>query len=201
MSPRCCSSSPRRWLGIVDQISVVVTKTYLAERELLVSEEERRTRSLLDRLCVASPLDAADSELADRLGVPVHRAYSSVRRRDAGGRARRRRLAALAARLRRGGWRLAVTQSDCVVGLTWKPLDLLDLGEGPEVVLAIGELTPRRELVAAREEVIVLAEHARRAGLLGRLKAEDHLLEILLGALSEAGRATAPEGARSARRR
>jgi hypothetical protein len=46
----------------------VVTETYLAERELLVSEEERRTRSLLDRLCVDSPLDAADSELADRLG-------------------------------------------------------------------------------------------------------------------------------------
>src|SRR5271165_6810326 len=49
----------------LDHISAVVTETYLAERELLVSEEERRTRRLLDRLCVDSPLDAADSELAD----------------------------------------------------------------------------------------------------------------------------------------
>ena len=59
----------------VDQISAIVTETYLAERELLVSEEERRTRSLLDRLCLDVPLDAAGVELADRLGVPVDRPY------------------------------------------------------------------------------------------------------------------------------
>jgi hypothetical protein len=163
----------------VDQVSVVVTETYLAERELLVSEEERRTRSLLDRLCVASPLDVADSELAGRLGVPVDREFSPFAIVIPGRPPHSH--AALAARLRRGGWRLAVTQSDCVVGLTWQPLDLHDLGEGPEVVLAIGEPTARGELAAAREEVTALAEHARRVGLIGRLQAEDHLLEILLG--------------------
>ncbi|MGO9320809.1 MAG: PucR family transcriptional regulator [Solirubrobacteraceae bacterium] len=163
----------------VDQVSVVVTETYLAERELLVSEDERRTRSLLDRLCVASPLDAADSELADRLGVPVEGAYLPFAVVMPGRPPHSH--AALAARLRRGGWRLAVTQSDCVVGLGWTPLELGDLGEGSEVVLAIGEATPRSELAAAREEVILLAEHARRVGLRGRLNAEDHLLEILLG--------------------
>jgi hypothetical protein len=162
----------------VDQISAVVTETYLTERELLVSEEERRTRSLLDRLCVDSPLDVADSELADRLGVPVDRTYAPFAVVIPGRPPHSH--AALAARLRRGGWGLAVTQSDCVIGLSWKPLDVSDLGEGPDVVLAIGEPTPRGELAAAREEVVVLAEHARRAGLLGLLKAEDHLLEILL---------------------
>ena len=150
----------------IDQISAVVTQTYLAERELLVSEEERRTRSLLDRLCVDSPLDAAERELADRLGVPVERAYApfavALSGRPSHAHAE---LAALAARLRRGGWRLAVTQGDCVVGLTWKPLELSDLGERPEVVLAIGEPTPRAELADAREEVTLLAEHARRVGL------------------------------------
>ena len=181
----------------LDQVSAVVTETYLAARELLVSEEERRTRRLLDRLCVASPLDAAERELADRLGVPVERAYRPFAVVMPGRPPHSH--AALAARLRRGGWRLAVTQSDCVVGLTWKPLDLRDLGEGPEVVLAIGEPTPRGELVAAREEVTVLAEHARRVGLLGRLEAEDHLLEILLERLSAGRRATAREGARAAR--
>ncbi len=163
----------------LDRISAVVTETYLTERELLVSEEERRTRSLLDRLCVDSPLDAEDSELADRLGVPVGRAYSPFAIVMPGRPPHRH--AALAARLRRDGWRLAVTQSDCVVGLTWKPLDLPDLGEGREVLLAIAQPTPRGELAAAREEVAVLAEHGRRMGLLGRLEADDYLLEILLG--------------------
>jgi PucR C-terminal helix-turn-helix domain len=162
----------------VDQVSAVVTETYLAERELLVSEEERRTRSLLDRLCGAAPLDATDGELAERLGVPIDNAYSpfavALPGRPPQGHA------ALAARLRRAGWRLAVTQSDCVVGLTWKPLELLDLDEGHDVVLAIGQPTPRPELADAREELTWLAEHARRTGLRGLLSIENHLLEILL---------------------
>ena len=162
-----------------DRISAAATETYLGERELLVSEEERWTRSLLDRLCLDSPLDATEKELADRLRVPVDCPYSPFvvvmpdRPLD--------RHAALAAHLRRAGWRLAVTQSDRVVGLAWKPLDLPDLGVGPAVLLAIGEPTPRGELAAAREELEVLAEHGRRMGLLGRLNAEDYLLEMLLG--------------------
>jgi hypothetical protein len=163
----------------VDQVSALVTETYLAERELLVSEEERRTRDLLDRLCAAAQLDGADGELAERLGVPVQDAYAPFAVAMPG--RPQQSHAALAARLRRAGWRLAVTQSDCVVGLTWKPLELLDLGEGPDVVLAIGSAARRGELAAAREEVTLLAEHGRRVGLRGRLLAEDHLLEILLG--------------------
>jgi hypothetical protein len=163
----------------VDQVSAVVTETYLAERELLVSEEERRTRNLLERLSLDSPLDAADAELADRLGVPVQRAYSPFAIVLPGRPAHSH--AALAARLRRAGWRLTVTQSDHVVGLTWMALELLDLGEGADVILALAEPSPRGELASAREDVIVLAEHGRRAGLRGRLDAQDHLLEILLG--------------------
>jgi PucR C-terminal helix-turn-helix domain len=163
----------------VDQVSTVVTETYLAERELLVSEEERRARSLLDRLSVDTPLDAADSELAERLGVPVQDRYSPFAIAMPGRPPHSH--AALAARLRRGGWRLAITQSDCVVGLTWKQLDLADLGQGSAALLAIAQPTPRRELADAREEVIVLAEHGRQVGLLGRLRAEDHVLEIMLG--------------------
>jgi hypothetical protein len=162
----------------VDYVSAVVTETYLAERELLVSEDERRTRSLLDRLSMDSPLDAEERELADRLDVPVGRAYAPFAIAIPGQPPHRH--AALAARLRRAGWRLAVTQSDCVVGLTWKPLELSDLGEGPEVLLAIGQPTPRAELAGAREEVAVLAGHGRRMGLLGRLEVDNYLLEIIL---------------------
>jgi hypothetical protein len=161
-----------------DRISAVVTEAYLAERELLVSEEERRTRGLLDRLSVDSPLESADRELADRLGVPLDGAYSPFVIAMPGGRSDRH--AALAAHLRRAGWTLAVTQSDRVVGLAWKPLDLPDLGVGREVLLAIGDPTPRGELAAAREELDALVERGRRMGLLGRLKADDYLLETLL---------------------
>lgn len=162
----------------LDQVSAVVAETYLAARELLVSEEERRTRRLLDRLCVDSPLDASDSELAERLGVPVQPAYRPFAVVMPGRPPHSH--AALAARLRAAGWRLAVTHSDCVAGLTWGSLELLDLGEGPDVVLAIGACTARSQLQGAREEVVALAERARRAGLTGKLDAEDHLLEILI---------------------
>ncbi len=161
-----------------DRVSAIVTETYLAERELLVSEEERRTRSLFDRLCSGAPLDAADRELAERLDVPLEDTYHPFAVAMPG-RAPHNH-AALAARLRRGGWRLAVTHSEYVLGLAWKPLELADLGEGADIALAIGEPTPRGELAAALEEVILLAERARRVGLSGRLETEDHLLEILL---------------------
>jgi hypothetical protein len=162
-----------------DRISTVVTEAYLAERELLVSEVERRTRGLLDRLSVDSPLETEDRELADRLGVPLHGAYSPFVIAMPDGSSDRH--AALAAHLRRAGWTLAVTQSDRVVGLAWKPLDLPDLGVGSAVLLAIGEPTRRGELAAAREELDVLIAHGLRMGLLGRLKAEDYLLETLVG--------------------
>jgi hypothetical protein len=162
----------------VDHVSVIVTETYLTERELLVSEEERRTHRLLDRLSVDAPLGAADGDLADRLGVPLDQTYVpfavAMSARPAHGHA------TLAARLRRGGWRLAVTHGDCVVGLTWTPLELHDLGEGGEIVLAIGEPTARPELGSARKEVEMLAEYARRNGLYGRIRADEHLFESLL---------------------
>jgi PucR C-terminal helix-turn-helix domain len=162
----------------VDRVSAIVTETYLAERELLVSEEERRTRNLLDRLCAGAPLDAGDGELAERLGVPLEGAYTPFAVAMPG--RPPHSYAAVAARLRRGGFRLAVTSSDSVVGLTWKPLELADLGEGAQVVLAIGQPTQRAELAGAREEVLLLAERARRMGLLGRFETEEHLLELLL---------------------
>lgn len=161
----------------VDQISTVVADTYLAEREVLVSEEERRTRNLLERLSEGEPLEPADAELAERLGVPIEPAYTPfaivMPGRPPG------RHAALAARLRQRGWPLAVTEGDRVVGLTWRPLEVADLDEGPDVLLAIGEPTPREELAGAREELVRLAEHGRRLGLRGVIDAEDHLLELL----------------------
>jgi hypothetical protein len=162
----------------VDQISTVVAHTYLAEREALVSEEERRTRTLLDRLSGGEELDPADLELAQRLGVPVQPAYTPfaivMPGRPPG------RHAALAARLRARGLALAVTEGDRVVGLTWRPLELAELDEGPDLLMAIAEPTPRGELAEARGELVLLAEHGRRFGWRGLLEAGEHLPEILM---------------------
>ena len=166
-------------MGYVDRVSAVVTETYLAERELLVSEDERRTRQLLDRLIGGAPLDAEDHELARRLGVPIEDAYAPFAIVMPGRPPRRH--AALAARLRRRGWTLTVTEGDRVLGLTWRPLDPADLDEGPDVLVTIAPSAPREELAEARDDLVALAEHGRRLGLRGRMDADDHLLEILVG--------------------
>jgi PucR-like helix-turn-helix protein len=163
----------------VDRVSAVVTDTYLAERDLLVSEEERRTRNLLDRLTGDAPLDANDRELAERLGVPVEDAYAPFAIVMPGRSPQRH--AALAARMRQRGWMLTATEGDRVVGLTWKPLDVSDLDEGSDVLLAIAEPAPRNELAEGREDLVLLAERGRRLGLRGRMPAEDHVLELLMG--------------------
>jgi DNA-binding PucR family transcriptional regulator len=67
------------------------------------------------------------------------------------------------------------------VGLTWKPLEPGDLDEGPDVLLAIAGPTRRDELAEARDDLVALVEHGRRLGLRGRMHAEDHLLELLMG--------------------
>ncbi|HEX9342221.1 MAG TPA: helix-turn-helix domain-containing protein [Actinomycetota bacterium] len=168
----------------VDRISAVVADTYLAERDLLLSEEERQARDLLERLTRgdAAPLDLGDRELAERLGVTVEEAYAPFVVLLPGQPLRRH--AALAARLRRRGWKLAVTDGARVVGLTsaTRPLDVADLGEGPDVLLVTASAAPRDDaaLADAREDVAALAEHGWRAGLRGRLRAEEHPVELLV---------------------
>jgi hypothetical protein len=162
-----------------DQVSAVVTETYLGEREMLVSEVERGARSLLERLSVEEPLSAPERELAERLGVPLDRAYRAFVVVMPG--RLRHRQAALAAHLRSGYDALAVTEGDCVVGLTWDAVAVADLGVGGDVLLVIGEPVRRGGLAAAREEVALLAEHGRRCGLVGRLEPRDYLFEILVG--------------------
>jgi PucR-like helix-turn-helix protein len=162
-----------------DRVSTVVTDTYLAERDVLVSEEERRTRHLLERLSGGGPLAVPEIELAERLGVEVESAYVPfvvvMPDRPAG------RHAALAARLRRRGWRLTITEGSRVVGLASKSIEPADLEEGLDLLLVRGDSTPRAELAQAREDIALLADHGRRAGLRGLLRSSEHLLEVLLG--------------------
>jgi hypothetical protein len=170
-------------LRYVDRLSAVVADTYLAERDVLLSEEERQARDLLERLGRGdgAPLDLHDRELAERLGVTLEAAYAPFVVVLPGQPLRRH--AALAARLRRQGWKLAVTDGTRVVGLTAasRPLDLADLGEGPEVLLVTAPAAPRGGALAdAREDVAALAAYGGQAGLRGRLRAEEHPIELLL---------------------
>jgi hypothetical protein len=164
-----------------DRVSAGVTDTYLAERDVLVSEEERLTRDLLERISSGAALDPRGLELAERLGVTVESAYAAFVIVLPGHPPRRH--AGLAAGMRRRGWPLTITDGDRVVGLTGKPLDLGDVDDGPDVLLTIADATPRGQLARAREEVVLLAEHGRKVGLRGRIRAEDHLMEIIMSRL------------------
>lgn len=161
----------------VDTLCEVVTQTYLAERERLVSEEERGARELVARIIDATPLTAEERELARQLAVPLRACYVPFAVAIPG--ASPRRHAALAARMR-GDGRLAVTEGDRVFGLAPSPPELHDLGEGPRALLALGEETPRAALAMVREELQLLVDHGRRAHLTGVLTPASHALELLL---------------------
>jgi hypothetical protein len=158
--------------------SGIITDTYLTERAQLTSEEERDARRLLDRLSEGSMLDVDDQDLASRAGVPVEAAYApfAIVMPDRSP----RRHAALATRLRQRGLGLAVTDADHVVGVTWRTLEVADLEEGPNVILAIGAPATLDQLGEARQDLVLLAEYGRRVGLSGRIEADEHLLEILV---------------------
>jgi hypothetical protein len=161
----------------VDALSEVVTETYLAERERLVSEEERGARELVEQIVDGTPLTADERELATRLDVPLRDCYVPFAVAIPG--ASPRRHAALAARLR-GEGRLAVTEGDRVFGLALSAPEPRDLGEGPQALLALGDETPRAELATAREELQLLVDHGRRMRLAGVLTPASHALELLL---------------------
>jgi len=161
----------------LDMLTGVVTETYLAERQRLVSEEERGARELVERIVGATPLTPEERELARQLEVPLRACYVPFAAAIPG--ASPRRHAALAARLR-GEGRLAVTEGDRVFGLALAPPLAGDLNEGPQALLALGDETPRAELACAREELQLLVDHGRRACLAGVLTPASHALELLL---------------------
>jgi PucR C-terminal helix-turn-helix domain len=162
----------------VDDVSAIVTAAYLGERQALVSEEERRTRDLVNRIVEGDALMSDEVVLAERVGVPARTGYVPFAVALPG--TRPQRHATLAARLRAGGLCLAITEGDRVFGLASQPLGLADIGEGPHAVLAISGTTSRAQLATAREELELLVDFGRRAGLAGVVKREDYLPELLV---------------------
>lgn len=161
----------------LDTLSEIVTETYLEERELLVSEEERHTRNLVERIVDGGPLTSGEIALAERLAVPVRDRYVPFAIAIHG--ASPRRHAALAARLRANGC-LAVTEGDRVFGLAERALEPSDVDDGPRLLIAMTGETRRAALADAREELRLLVDHARRAGQCGVVTPESHAIELLL---------------------
>ena len=124
----------------VDLLSNVVTETYLAERERLVSEEERGARELVERIVDGTPLTPEERELARSSTCRCATAMCHSRPRS---RAPRRDATPRSRHVCAAKGALAVTEGDRVFGLGLAPPELSDLGEGPRALLALGEETPR----------------------------------------------------------
>jgi hypothetical protein len=162
----------------LDGVSSAVANSYLEERQHLVSEEERRLRTLLDALVGALPLDAGLQDLMERLRFPAAEAYRpfAAMLPDSTARAHSQ----LAGRLRDRGL-LAVTEGMRVTGLAVpeRGAALLDAPD-PRAVLVEGEVTPRNQLAAALEEVRLAADVAQRLGRTGLLDLPAMAPELLL---------------------
>src|SRR5829696_2933822 len=161
----------------IDTLSEIVTETYLDEREPIVAEDERRARNLLERIVDGTPLASQERHAAECFAIHLRDAYVPFAVAISG--ATPRRYAALAARMRDRG-RLAVTEGSRVFGLAAGTVERGELDEGPRVLLAAGEETPRAALGEVREDLGLLVDHGRRAGLTGVLTRESHALELLL---------------------
>ena len=160
----------------VDQISAVVAQTYLDERQVLVSEEERRLRDLTGALLRDAPLSSEAEAFARRAGFPVTDRYRPFALVVPGAPAHVHSQVAAALRARGV---LALTEGDRVAGLAPEDTDRAAMLDGRSLV-AFGDPTRRAELPAALEEMRLLVELGRREGRTGAIAAEACLLELLL---------------------
>ncbi|HXD54473.1 MAG TPA: helix-turn-helix domain-containing protein [Solirubrobacteraceae bacterium] len=159
----------------IDLVSATVAQAYLDARQLAVSEEERRLRTLLAALCEDDGAQAAETAaLAALAGLPLASEYRpfalSVGEDGA------IRHGQLAAELRARGI-LALTDGDRVSGLLAAEQEL----HPPAGALcAVEPAAPRGALAAALERVRLVIDLGRRLGRSGELGAGEVALELLL---------------------
>jgi hypothetical protein len=167
------------FLDYVATISDVFGQAYAAEHDSPIGTEERRARTLLDRLCAHAPLGSEEHELADRVGFRIGDALRPFALMLVGGSARAHGDAA--ARLRRAGV-LAATEGPRVTGVAHAPVAWEALGLGARLLVAEGPPAGRETLADALEDLRALVAIARRAGRRGRVDAEEFLPDLLLHA-------------------
>jgi hypothetical protein len=165
-------------LDYIDQVSAAVSHAYLAERQHLVSEEERQLRNLLDALVGGGALPAELHGLAEQVGLPLTDRYRPFASAVHGAPARRH--SELASALRDRGV-LALTEGVRVAGLApdGDPGSMAALGDG-DVVVALAPPTQRADLATALDDMRRLADLGRRLGRTGIVAVDELLPELLL---------------------
>jgi hypothetical protein len=180
-------------LDYIDQVSAAVSHAYLAERQHLVSEEERQLRHLLDALLGGGALPAELHGLAEQVGLPLTDRYRPFASAVHGAPARRH--SELASALRDRGV-LALTEGVRVAGLApnGDAGSIPALGGGDsDVVVALAPPTQRADLATALDDMRRLADLGRRLGRTGTVAVDELLPELLLD--------TAPRVAEALRQR
>jgi hypothetical protein len=175
------------WLMMdhLDRVSSAAASGYLAARQHDVSEDARRSRELLERLCGTEPVEPPLREFARSRGFALLDAYRPFALAVSGAPAHLH--SQLAASLRLAGT-LALTEGNLVVGLAAPEATGASL-RGRDKLLALGRPAERARLAAALDETRFLLALALASGRMrGEVDARDHLLELLLhGAAGTSG--------------
>jgi PucR C-terminal helix-turn-helix domain len=160
----------------IDSVSSAVAQTYLDEHQHLVSEEERRQRTLMEALIHPERESPALRDLAARVGFPLAARYRPFSKSLPG--APTHAHSQLASALRSRGL-LALTEGDRVTGLAAEDVDdaVVTRPRGP---YALGAPTPRVELAAALADVRLLVDLGRREQVDGEIVADTFVPELLL---------------------
>jgi hypothetical protein len=167
------------WLMMdyVDRVSSAAADAYVAVREHDVSEEARRSRELLDRLCAGDPIDESLREFAGSRGFALLDAYRPFALATPGVPAHVH--SQLAASLRLAG-KLALSEGDHVVGLVAPEENGATLGIDRNVLAlgpAVGRAGLAAELAQARSLLVLALQSGQSAG---RVHARDFLIDLVL---------------------
>jgi hypothetical protein len=165
------------FLAWVDLVSKTFTEAYAQERDALISQHERRARTLIDRLIIETPPGSEDLSLADILGFRLAERYRPFVAMLPGGSMAQH--TDLAARLRMHA-ALAATEGRRVIGLShdlvaWEPF-----GFGSRLLVAEGPPTEPVDLDDALEDLRAVARIGEGAGVRGRLDPGRYVPELLL---------------------
>jgi hypothetical protein len=162
------------WLDIVSQ---VFEQAYAEERDALVSQPERRSRWLVERIVVEDEPGVDDQRLADALGFELAAAYRPLVAALADGSAAQHLQ--LAGLLREQGV-LAISEGKRAIGLAHAPVDAGALGFGGRLVHCETEPEERAGLGEALSDLRTVVGLAATAGERGRIDFDARIPDLLL---------------------
>lgn len=165
-------------LDFVDLVSRAFSEGYeKAAREGVDHDEERAAQGILGRLQRGEGLLAEDHRFAEQIGFDLDGPYRPFVVMSPGRSAAQH--AALARRLR-SQRSLAMSSRRSVVGITNAEPDWHRADAGPDAVFSIGDITVRRTLAEALDELCTFVEIAAARAHVGEVTLDDHQADVLL---------------------